>query len=148
MDRELVAAYAAGLIDGEGCISSDFNYTQQRTGTKSLSWSLTIQIGMNSRLGLDRIAEAFGGRVRGPDYRGTYNWGLYGRTAWPFLEAIQPYSLVKAEHIKLALSWLQAKDSYGNVDHIIRENIYDSFKKLNRPGRSNHFNASRYPAAV
>lgn len=106
-------AYVAGFFDGEGSVSI------ARTRANGLSdyHKIIIQIGQRAehRTVLDRIAAEFGGSVRIASERSRVNqlWAAYAK--WqlqdkphiaPFLAAIQPYAVVKARQIMLAIEFI------------------------------------------
>jgi hypothetical protein len=77
-------AYAAGLLDGEGCIRWN----------KSPSIEVT-----NKHYGvLVSMQERWGGSVRIKD-EGVYVWTLYGKKALTYLSCVARYSIIKHSQI-------------------------------------------------
>lgn len=118
------AAWAAGFFDGEGCVSIQ---CKKKPANKSSWFVLSVSV-HNTHLGsLERLKEMFGfgtlytnpaieGRRQG------YRWILSGGIGERFLRTIQPYSVVKAEQIRLALEFrkLGQKQPFRKVS----EDIY------------------------
>lgn len=112
-----IDAYAAGLIDGEGCISI---HRQQFT--------VHIDIGMTEP-GLDllnEMAKRYGGNVRPfraatDRWAAAYTWTVTGQRATMMLRAIQPALRVKYEQAGVAI---QCQD--------LRERM--PLNRFNRPG--------------
>lgn len=96
--------YIAGFFDGEGCVSIRARRPRQR-GT--VTTSLAVDIG-NTEVGiLLMIQERFGGyltRNRGCN-RPVHVLRLRGVKTFNFLLAVQPYAIVKADQIAIALEY-------------------------------------------
>jgi|SRR3954471_9593594 hypothetical protein len=93
-------AYAAGFVDGEGCITS---YRNSVSGY----YYVRIRVGQRDREVLDWLKDHFGGRIwfrphSGLSDKGSYTWGLECGAAKPFLRGIYPYMRVKKKQAKLA----------------------------------------------
>ena len=100
--------YAAGLFDGEGCVS--LNLHIKRNGTPQ--YQLCVSVGGCYKPTIDALGAQFGGRVRDDSNyesrKGTkpfFNWRATGQDAVRFLEQIYPYSLEKATQVWLALEY-------------------------------------------
>ncbi len=99
----MINAYAAGILDGEGCITiAHGNMT---------SFSARIDIGMTVKgiACLQRIQSEFGGSIR-LQKKNNAKWadacalGIFGAATVPFLEAILPYLALKNRQAEYALA--------------------------------------------
>ncbi len=104
-------AYAAGLLDGEGCIL----IAKQRQGVKQFFYyKVSIRITQNEygMCILQWLKDTFGGCLcvcnkQSPKYKiPTYNWFISNSTSRPFLEGIHPYLKLKRAQAELALEFL------------------------------------------
>ncbi len=132
-------AYLAGIIDGEGSIwisrsrkSNGFQYflntSVYNTDRRLVDWLSSLPFPCyTSERGPSRSRIA-----RKP----IYIWSVSGREAQKMLAQIIPYSIVKQDHIQLALSiniGLQGQKVSG-IEQRIRELVYETLTKLNRGG--------------
>lgn len=97
--KDIEKAYAAGLFDGEGCISC--NRRKKPT--------LVVTVTNTDK----RVPEYFANRWNGSiiseinqNYKPMYRWKIYGKNARPFLEDMKPYCIVKSDLITLALQFI------------------------------------------
>lgn len=110
MQDQLFLAWAAGFFDGEGCV-----LISPRSNGKfhSLFTSVTQQ----EPTALHLLKQRFGGNVT-PDKTATSNsyerkrgavlvwrWKASSTEAYAFLKAIEPYCVVKAEQVRVALEF-------------------------------------------
>ncbi len=94
-------SYAAGLLDGEGCIHiGRFYNTQGRP-----SYHLAVLISMTVTSPLIFMQERFGGTLRAVNRskKQQWQWTLYSKEAVPFLEAMLPRLLIKGPEAAYAL---------------------------------------------
>jgi hypothetical protein len=112
--RETFHAWAAGVLDGEGCIMIQRN---------RLGHSLTVSVNQSWNDGpppmLLRLQEVYGGALNmnrsqppgqhGKDgimrYRQNYIWAVVARRAEAMLRAIAPYVVQKADQLALAMEY-------------------------------------------
>lgn len=102
-DKEAIA-YAAGLFDGEGCVSTAFN-----GGTPRHMPKLTVSIQMTDAGVVLWMSAMFGGRVSqrrklAAKYRTQFCWQLHSRQAGAFLEKVLPYLQVKRQQAERAIA--------------------------------------------
>jgi len=99
-------AYAAGIIDGEGCIGA-YN-VRQATSTKSPYAQVTIRVAMTSPLALKRLQSLFGGTLRAKKRinvkRMVFDWCVRNRHAEAALRQLLPYLCEKREQAEVALA--------------------------------------------
>ncbi len=99
-------AYAAGLIDGEGCISI---YCNRRNGLDFHYVRLTVQLSYKGLPTLKRMQSAFGGSIasrvekRNSPPTPFYVWRLGQQDACRLLYAMLPYMGIKRANALLAL---------------------------------------------
>lgn len=96
------AEYAAGFFDGEGSISL---VAKNVEGRATASWMLCVTVAQMNPAPLIALRETWGGTVRGPRTNGQSEWRAQTKTAGEFLAAIQPYVIVKADVVALALEF-------------------------------------------
>jgi hypothetical protein len=101
--NQMINAYAAGLIDGEGCITIAHR--------EMTSFSVRIDVGMSAKgmPCLTKLRDSFGGKIRKTrekteKWEEAYAWALFGKATVPFLQAVSPHLVLKAEQARYALS--------------------------------------------
>lgn len=118
-------AYAAGLLDGEGCIHISRHPT--RSGER---YGLTVMIQMTVSEPLMFMQDLFGGVLRPakkPTNKQQWYWGLCSKEAVPLLEQVLPYLKIKYIEAAIALLFQETfKQDYpksGNSHPVLPENI-------------------------
>jgi len=105
----LTAAYVAGLIDGEGCIGITVNNRRTKP-----TYQARIDVGMSEKALplLEALRRQYGGslsktRESTSAWGAAWRWALTSRAeTTPFLRAIKPHLMLKAEQADLALRLL------------------------------------------
>lgn len=109
-------AYAAGFIDGEGCITI---LAQHKQRMRNRSYSLRIQITQVDPAPLIRLQALFGGKLRARSrpkaQRTQYDLVLNDKQAVKVLQLIRPYLIVKAEQADIALEFDKFRFQLGQV---------------------------------
>jgi len=108
-------AYAAGIIDADGCIHIGKLHDNRRKGRPH--YSLYVKLAQTDNEAVNWISETFGGSVRsyfykGKNYHGTKPmniWNLYGQKAIDFLNIIKPYMKIKTKQIEIAGSFSKVR---------------------------------------
>jgi hypothetical protein len=100
-------AYFAGFFDGEGCVTIGRGVTQYKG--RIGHWVL-VQVTNTDPRPIQALHDAFAGHMfrddrRRGNERPCYRWQANSRVACRFLEAIRPYSRIKAEQIDVALAF-------------------------------------------
>jgi hypothetical protein len=96
---KLTDQWVAGFFDGEGCVS-----IVRRKRGNWIEHHLSVQISQNDQRPLKAIRKRFGGsQCVSMTPSGCWRWRIHGKAADAFLRAIHPFSIVKAEQIRLAL---------------------------------------------
>lgn len=105
---DFLVTYAAGLFDGEGMVRIN---RYRRTGHLD-RFALSVMIGMCNPDAILTLRDRFGGSLhtnhheeRNQNHRPQYCWFLGSDAAARFLEAIQPYSIIKRLEIEVALEF-------------------------------------------
>jgi hypothetical protein len=99
-------AYAAGIIDGEGCIQILHSVLR---GTIQ-SWKICIEINMCSKKVLDKMVGLFGGNLKEYGVRPNmhykqYRWQVYSKVAYNALKKMRPYLIEKRAQADLAIQF-------------------------------------------
>jgi len=116
MANELDYAYAAGLIDGEGCIGV-YNQTCPTTKTRR-RYILTLRVSMSNWESPLWMKNTFGGNYRsytnlGYGKKVMYTWSMSTKIAGEFLKRILPYLKVKQRQAELAIEFQDKKKKGG-----------------------------------
>lgn len=134
MKDELFLAWAAGFFDGEGCVIVEISREKKcRHGFRT---SLHATVTQTSLPCLERYVERFGGKIKTSDCRTPngrrwavqYVWVVRNENAVKFLQAIYPYTVVKAEQIEAALRYpLKAPNGrkYGSSSNPIPDEVQE-----------------------
>ena len=136
-----IAAYLAGLFDGEGCITV---YEKKDTPTGKPRHGLNVQVRMANKPSIELFSKHYGTPVRDTPSRQSkhllYTWTKSGSGAEAFLRDIQPYSVAKREVIDLALQFIStvsltgALGSKGVSPEVLnlRQHIRKEIQRLNQ----------------
>jgi hypothetical protein len=129
--------YAAGLVDGEGCVGINRHHNKNTCGTY---YTAFVRIEMTYPQILKWMQHTFGGSFLPLKKRGnckqTYVWGLYADNALKFLEKIYPYTKLKVRHIHV-IRQLQSLQLPKNIQPATKPNLkakescYKRVRKLN-----------------
>jgi hypothetical protein len=136
--QAVLAAYIAGIIDGEGCIRIGL---QSRDGLP-YNYRPSVSIGMVEPQVVNLCKELFGGNVycekRVQDLRQIYRWNLVkAPDVKRFLDTISPYLMIKTEQ---ALNVLELVNNYPQSRRMSQEELqrrkelYLISRKLNVTG--------------
>lgn len=111
MQRELRIAWAAGIFDGEGCIT--INCQQPGSGGRiNPSYRLYLKVTMGHRATVDCLCDLFSvGTVTiqhsNAGHNDAYTWWVASRQAIEVIKLMRPYLVTKADEADLALEWSQ-----------------------------------------
>ena len=147
-----VLAWAAGMIDGEGCIGI------YHTRTSGYGFVLSVSVGNTEIELLEALRSSFGGGVyairktqANPGWKRAYQWRPGSRKAASFLDAILPYlqSPRKTEAAVLGLEY-QSQKVVGrlprDVERVHRarqQEYYWEMRRLNLRGSGKSLSNSR-----
>ena len=109
-------AYAAGIIDGEGCILIQKRYIKG----KSPIYSLRVAVSVCDECLCIWLFRKFGGtRIRnyhrGFGFKTVYRWDLGGLRAAEFLGQIFPYLVIKVQQAKLGIEFQNGIGYVGGI---------------------------------
>ncbi|MCC6311361.1 MAG: hypothetical protein IT345_10645 [Trueperaceae bacterium] len=111
--NETDIAWAAGFVDGEGCITIR---TRLRARNRR-DYSVSLAVGQVDPKPLDKLVEMFGGsigrRSAEPARRVMLMWRVTGHRAGHVLEVLRPYLLAKGDQADIAMEFLARVSSYG-----------------------------------
>ena len=141
-------AWAAGFMDGEGCIL----IAKGRTNGTATYYSLQVSASQVDPAPLYRLRGIFGGSVcltrpgsgnQSPIYR----WVISARLAAPALVLMQPYLLVKGREARLAIRYQRYKASRG-INHAGQEQPRNEWYKAALEGVKSQRKADAWAAAA
>ena len=141
---EVERAYAAGLIDGEGCI----RMTQRGKNGGKAFWSgqftLMVELTNTSKAMTDWLLERLGGTVsycKAEPHRNArerWHWRVAANKALYTLDAIWPYVIVKRAQAKLGRRFQRYAQYAGRAQTErvaeLHKRFYDEFASLNARG--------------
>jgi hypothetical protein len=115
VDRELTPqelAYAAGILDGEGCIKLYSNSRGKR------GYYLRVEIVNTNRSLIVWLHERFGGSIqvrvpKNPKHKTIYDLNLTSQMAASMLKLLRPYLLVKAPQADIGIIIQGMKSTSG-----------------------------------
>lgn len=112
----MLDAYAAGLFDGEGFVRVDVWHKPDSNHTR---YQVIASIGMVHYPVIKALQDEYGGSLlenrhdlRNPVNRIQFNWRVASQIACRFLKRVQPYLIVKADQVALALTLQEHIDRY------------------------------------
>lgn len=104
-------AWAAGFIDGEGCISiARQNSKTCRSGHR---YTMKLVVSQKRRPALDKLQAMFGGTVKKPSSQDIWWWVVTAQQAKLALEAVFPYLVEKYDQAEVAIAF-QGRRVHGN----------------------------------
>lgn len=138
---DLLYAYVAGIIDGEGSI----NIYRVTTLKDKPRFAMRIAVGITDPWLPQFLKIHFGGSVwlakhNNPKHKDCWFWQISAKKAAPFLSHIIPYLCIKKPQAELALQWQSRKHKRHFLTDA--ERILDSADKIlmstyNKRGPSN-----------
>lgn len=111
-DKKTKLAYAAGFLDGEGCIK--IAKRNPRNG-RSANYSLLVSITQKDGRPVDWLFGNFGGVVylknkKTDGSNWIYEWRSTDTGAYKFLKSVVPFLLVKKEQAELAIQFQERRE--------------------------------------
>ena len=107
-------AYAAGILDGEGCII--IAKGNPKKGVRlTPQYSLKVIVGMSNPSATSWLFETFGGNLKlkpNHQYKPVHTWSCLSIQAEGFLRCILPYLKVKRIEAELALDFREHINNY------------------------------------
>ena len=121
-------AWAAGFIDGEGCIGIAF--AKRGNG----GYNLSLRVSQTVRKPLEKLQAMFGGSIysyqRKSHYKPAWTWNVYGNTARAIVRKLLPYLEVKARQASIALVF-PAGLRRCRLKKILQEECYKLMRETN-----------------
>lgn len=111
-------AWAAGIIDGEGCVGITARYRPGHSRASGYSASLVV---INTSMPmLSKLRELFGGcinarKLKCSSWAQCWRWHVRNQFAADVLRLIRPYLVVKGRQAELCLELEEHKGMIGNV---------------------------------
>lgn len=133
-ETEINLSYAAGLIDGEGCIGI---YPNSHNG----NYQLRLSVEMTDKAGLLCLYSLFGGKwyfkKANKPRKARYIWMIFNRSAAQACEKLLPYLKIKNKNVKIILkadwfSFYKRKMTPEQQD--IRRQVWIENKEINKRG--------------
>lgn len=131
MNRKEKIIYAAGIIDGEGCINIS---RQKRSNGNYHCYELNVRVNNTSKELIDWLHYNFGGYLlkqrdnRKESYKDVYTWKIDRSRCLYFLNSIYPYLIIKKPEVDIATKFRNTfksrKREYLNKVVPIREQCY------------------------
>lgn len=135
------AAYAAGIVDGEGWIGIKCH---ERDDLRTRAHKVYVTVANTDEKMVDFLGGNFGGssdyKVRGGNRKPIYTWKTSSRNAVDFLIHILPYLITKREQaltaIRMQSTVSQSKHAHGIDDDTlsVRDECMAKMHVLNRRG--------------
>lgn len=112
-------AYAAGLIDCDGCIYID-RFQSKKQG-RSLTYVLRVKFAQTDKQAIEYLNQLFGGSWRTYDYKNEkrlgkkplHIWQINNRNAAKFLQIIRPYLKIKIKQSDVAIEFAETLFEHG-----------------------------------
>lgn len=125
---ELDKSYAAGFIDGEGCITVRINHSNMRRGYGySCYASLTVSQTEYNRWVLVWLSERWGGAVRkmatpkNPNHAQGYEWCIVGQMFYACMDDVRPFLKLKKDQADNALRLRVMRPGRGKGNQLTAE---------------------------
>ena len=112
MSRELDLAWAAGFIDGDGCITMNTRY-----GSPMISASQCSVVPLNA------LVDLFGGNITKHDdgrkatFRPSFRWRLYTAQSIAACEELLPYLRLKRRQAEILIEWAATRVGQPEKSH-------------------------------
>jgi hypothetical protein len=139
---ELDYAWAAGVIDGEGCVFIARKKAKRSNGTISDTFSVGVKVTMGHEPTILRLRAMFGSgskhTVVQVGWNPAYTWLAQAKIAQSVLLKIRPYSITKAAEIKVAFEFLDLPGWFGgnyrgpkSAEYLAKEiELWDKMRRL------------------
>lgn len=130
-------AYAAGLIDGEGCICINYN---KPTGLKKYGqFYPMVTVHITDVNVLKWLQSIWGGsiktRKKGEEHwKPSYDWKIQSTRAIEFIQEIQPYMIIKSDEAVAFLTFntLKSGSKISEKENMFRFNLKQTLSTLKK----------------
>lgn len=106
-------AWAAGIIDGEGCIRVNKSNPTPSRRTTFPGFNLSVFVKMTDFPTIEKLQQIFGGRIQDEprdNQRDLKRWEVYGHEAKRVLEQIYPHLVTKQYQAQLGIEFQLVKE--------------------------------------
>lgn len=116
MNTKIELAWAAGIFDGEGCVSIGYVSPGPNNALRNPSYRLTVKVTMGCRKTVIRLAKIIGaGTVQShvgetETMNASTSWVAMARKAQTALRLLRPYLLTKAKEADIGLAFMALPD--------------------------------------
>lgn len=126
--------YAAGIIDGEGCVDIQEHKYKKVDGTIGLSYSYRIGVKMTDLTVVEYLRNIFQrGNIytekRPEPYKDCYKWEVNGNDAYEVSRIIYPLSITKQEQLMFGMEYYQKSEDLTAEEKTYYYNILRDLKK-------------------
>ncbi len=134
-------AYAAGIMDGDGCITIAKQLAPR--DKRGYGYSLIVNLRNTDPKAANWLLEHFGGSVchipsKNPKWKRLYGWQVTSKKALSFLTQIKSHLILKKDRASIAVEFQSRRRirKKGKTDHafMLDESDYNQMKKLNKRG--------------
>lgn len=141
---EVVRAYAAGLIDGEGCVRLTARGKNGGKGFRLGQYTLMVEVTNTDHGMIQWLRGTFGGTVSHTkesyeeNRKAKWHWRLAANQALHFLDIIWPYVRTKRKQVKLGRRFQRYAQYTGRAAtekaNLLQERFYLELRVLNKRG--------------
>lgn len=109
-------AWAAGLFDGEGCVSIGYIPAGHGKNTRNSSYRLTVKLTMGCKVTVARFGKVIGAgtfhrhQPHSERTNASYSWVGMARNGHDILKMIRPYLITKAAEADVAIAFCELPD--------------------------------------
>jgi hypothetical protein len=136
---EVLLAYVAGIVDGEGSISI---INHRRKATHKHTWELVMAVSNTQLWLIEFLHSQFGGWMDSRTHYGnrkkSWRWTMCANKASEFLELVLPYLQLKRQNAELAIAFQKRRGQPGKhstqEQRILDEADYIVMRKWNQRG--------------
>lgn len=141
MPTETDYAWAAGIIDGEGCIFIARKFSTRKSGTKTTNYCIGIKVTMGHEPTVTRLREMFGQgsshTVQQVGWNPAYTWLAQAKICKAVLDCVEPYIYTKKDEVAVAKEFLALPGWHGgryrgSKDEAYQQREYELWDRMRR----------------
>ena len=134
---DTIRAYCAGLFDGEGCVYILNKHAKSRKGKRYRNHAVKCEVSSTNPNPLLFLRKHYEGHInpqkRQDRKKQQWRWMVSSRKAEEFLKSIQPFLIIKAPEVELALEFCSTclKRDGGYMQKLTNEEVQirESYKQ-------------------
>lgn len=111
MTNDVQLAWAAGLVDGEGCITIAYHPPCAKHGTINPQHILILKVAMGHQPTLERLRSIFNvgtvHKVPTKKHNPAWSWLVQSTRAYEIIKLLRPYLVTKAAEADIALKFME-----------------------------------------